>query len=373
MRVRRVAWRSFRLPFAETFVTAHGPVTAREGVVVRLVADDGLEGLGEASPVTAFGGGTARDVMRLLAELASGLVGLEASEVEALLSRLASQGPGVAAVRCALDTALCDLRARHAGVPVAMLLGGDATRAVPVNAVVGARATEAAVATARSAVDRGFRCVKLKVGVEESLEAEVERVDAVREAIGPTVKLRLDANGAWSVDAAVKVLRRLEPYEIELVEQPVAAQDLAGMARVRRETDIPIAADEAVAGVDRARRVVEAGAADVLVVKPMVAGGPRPAAEIVALARAAGLTAFVTSTVDAGIGVAAALHVAAVLPETAPACGLATGALLVADLVAPSLLVRNGAMALPPGSGLGVTLDEEQMAAYGDEWQEVAG
>jgi len=176
-----------------------------------------------------------------------------------------------------------------------------------------------------------------------SREAEIARVAAVRAALGPAIRLRLDANGAWGVDEAIAIIRAVERYGIELVEQPAPVDDLAGLARVRAAVDTPIAADESVGGPEQARQVVEAGAADVLIVKPIPAGGLRRAREVIALAQAAGLRALVTTTIDSGVGVAAALHLAATLPAPPLACGLATGPLLVGDLIAAPLYARAGA------------------------------
>jgi O-succinylbenzoate synthase len=196
-------------------------------------------------------------------------------------------------------------------------------------------------------------------------------VAAVREAMGPEMKLRIDANGAWGVEQAVGAIRKLEEYDLEMVEQPVAAGDLPGLARVHAEVHVPIAADEAVTGVGAAERVLEAGAADLLVVKPMVVGGLRPACRIIELAAAAGAGAIVTTSIDSGVGTAAALHLAATLPPGGPACGLATGSLLAADLITHPLVARCGRMELPDGPGLGVELDEGQLARYGGVEREV--
>ncbi len=195
---------------------------------------------------------------------------------------------------------------------------------------------------------------------------------AVREALGPEIKLRIDANGAWGVEQAVRAIRGLEEYDLEMVEQPVAAGDLPGLARVRAEVDAPIAADEDVTDVEAAELVLEAGAADVLVVKPMVVGGLRPARRIIEMVAAAGAEAVVTTTLDSGIGTAAALHLAATLPPGSPACGLATGSLLAADLITGPLVASCGRMELPDGPGLGVKLDEGQLAQYGGIEREVA-
>ena len=150
----------------------------------------------------------------------------------------------------------------------------------------------------------------------------------------------------------------------------MAAGDLEGMAQVRSAVATPIGADESVRGPEQARHVVEASAADVLIVKPMLAGGLRRSRQIVELALAAGLEALVTSTIDAGVGVAAALHLAATLP-TPRACGLATAALLVDDLLTCPLAILDGAMHLPSGPGLGVALDTQALARYGGAWRTI--
>nr|HRC77440.1 enolase C-terminal domain-like protein [Kouleothrix sp.] len=130
--------------------------------------------------------------------------------------------------------------------------------------------------------------------------------------------------------------------------------------------------DEAVGGPAQARRVISAGAADVLVLKPMMAGGLRRGRAIIALAQAAGMQTIVTTTIDSGVGVAAALHLAATLPAPPPACGLATGTLLAGDLLVQPVIIRNGAIRLPVQPGLGVRLDERQLARYAGEWRQIA-
>ncbi|MBI3978171.1 MAG: o-succinylbenzoate synthase [Chloroflexi bacterium] len=364
LRIRRVAWATFRIPYTSAFSTAHGAEAVREGLILRLTADDGLVGLGEASPVPAVGGGTLADALSIIADLAPRLVGLD-------LAALDFRRAGATAVACAVDTALLDLRARAAGIVVATLLGGDGGRAVPVNATVGVVAADGAAAAARRAVLDGYACVKLKVGVAGTAAAEIDRIAAVSAAIGPGGRLRLDANGAWDVATAIAILREVERFDLELVEQPVAADDLAGMARVRESVGIPIAADESGGGPAQARQVIAAGAADVLVVKPMMAGGLRPALAVIELARVAGLGAVVTTTIDAGVGVAAALHLATAVPDPPRACGLATGPLLAGDLIVHPLSSQAGTMRIPAGLGLGVDLDEQQIARYGGVWHEV--
>jgi o-succinylbenzoate synthase len=363
MRIAQVRCTAFRVPFRVPFVTAHGTIAAREGLLLRLATVDGLIGLGEGSSVPGFGG-SLPEIAARLRSLAPQLIGQDLDVLEETIQALDVADPSQAAVAFALDTALFDLRSQAAGVPLAALLGCEANRSVPVNATIGAASTEHAVVAARAAVSAGFRCLKLKVGAGGSEADEVSRIEAVREAIGPEPRLRLDANGAWQVEEAIRILKAVEHTKLEYVEQPVAAGDLAGMVRVRGSVATRVAADEAVGGIEQARRVLDAGAADVLVIKPMLAGGLRRSLEIAAAARAAGLDAVITTTLDTGSGTAAALQIAACLPPPLLACGLATGPLLVDDLLVRSLPIVAGAMQVPQIPGLGVTPDEGRLASY---------
>lgn len=367
--IAQIAWRTYAIPFAAAFTTAHGVAHQRTGAIVRVRADSGLVGLGEIAPLPEFGGGTLADALAGLPALADGLLGGTVGQALDRLDRLDYAAAGVAAQACGLDTALLDVAAQAAGLPLARLLSPGASAQVPVNATIGAAGRAAAVAAAAQAAEAGFGCVKLKVGVAPTRTDEIERIAAVRSALGPNLRLRLDANGAWGVAEAIAIIRAAERYGIELVEQPVAAHDLAGMAQVRRAVGAPIAADEAVGGPEQARLVIAAGAADVLIIKPMLAGGLRRAQAIGALAQAAGLHTIVTTTIDTGVGVAAALHLAATLPPPQPACGLATGALLASDLLAEPLAVRHGALRLPARPGLGVALDLHALERYAGAWQ----
>ncbi|MEO7908202.1 MAG: enolase C-terminal domain-like protein [Roseiflexaceae bacterium] len=371
MRIVRIAWLPFRVPYVVPFSTAHGSEQERCGVIVRVTVDGSRVGLGEASPLPAFGGGTLDDTLARIAEVAAQIVGQDLDAALALLDRLDYAEAGMSAAACGFDTALLDVKAQVAGLPLAQLLLAGAASAVPVNATVAALEIDVACRAAGQAAQAGILCVKLKVGVLDTRAAELARIAAVRATIGAHVRLRLDANAAWDVPEAIAFIRAAERYQLELVEQPVAADDLAGMALVRAAVHTPIAADESVGGPEQAARVIAAAAADILVIKPMMAGGLRRARAIIAQAQLAGLATFITTTIDTGVGVAAALHLAATLP-TPLACGLATGPLLVGDLLIQPIVVRNGALYLADQPGLGVHIDERQVALYASGWQEVA-
>jgi o-succinylbenzoate synthase len=368
MNVVEVQWQGYRLPFHQNFSTAHAKMAAREGIIVRVITDHGIEGFGEIAPLPAFGGGS---LTAAITQLSALVECLQLKTLQQALELLFTEGQAVAStspVRCGLEIALLDALGKANGCAVSTLLApvGFAPRAtVPVNAIISAGEMEAAIAIARDARKSGFRCVKLKVGLGSSAREEIERIAMVRDAIGPEMHLRLDANEAWSLDEANAILSHCIPYDIQYIEQPLKAHDLAGMRALRQGVPIPIAADEAVHGLESAYQVLASEAADILIIKPQLAGGLRVGQQINQAAAERGVQSVITSTLESGIGLAAALHLAAVSSGIAFECGLATLHLLVDDLLVSDLPICDGFMAVPTGPGLGVVLDWEALNKYG--------
>jgi o-succinylbenzoate synthase len=206
---------------------------------------------------------------------------------------------------------------------------------IPVNVTVPAVGPEQAI---RIVAGSGCRTAKVKVAERGQAEAEdVERVEAVREALGPAGKIRVDANGGWDSRQAERMLRRLAAFGLEYAEQPCAT--LAELAELRRHIDIPVAADESVRRAEDPLRVRAADAADIVVLKVQPLGGVRAALQV---AEACGLPVVVSSAVDTSVGLAAGVALAAALPELPYACGLATMALLDGDVTADPLLPDQG-------------------------------
>jgi o-succinylbenzoate synthase len=343
-------------------------------VLLALESDSGLTAYGEATPIGGFGLESIEESERALEGLARGLLGRDPSDGLSLLEELRARAPRAPVARAALDAALHDLRARAEGQSLAALLSGGEARlergAVRVNALVSGGDPAEVEARARAAALEGYGTLKLKVGARGLAEDEL-RVAALRRGAGAEPKLRLDAGCAWDEKTAGEALARLARFEIEFVEQPVAAGDVAGLARLRASSPIALAADEAAVTESDAARVIESRAADVIVVKPAAAGGLRPAARIAARARDAGLRIVVTSLLDSAIAVAAALHFTASLEGELPACGLATGSLFERDL-AQLPQVRDGRLSLPSGPGLGIVPDADALeAAATGSWREI--
>ncbi|MSQ41633.1 MAG: o-succinylbenzoate synthase [Dehalococcoidia bacterium] len=362
-RLALLRWRPFRLPLRHRFESATGVLVAREGVLVELHDTDGASGIGEASPTASLGGGERVDVLRLLARHAAALLAAGDAAASAV-----ADGPGAAALRCALDTALLDLAARRRDLPVAALLAERPASSVLVNAVIGGGTAEEVAAHARAATAAGYGVLKLKVGTSD-LGHDIDTVAAVRAAC-PGATLRLDANGAWDEHTATQAMRRLALFGVELLEQPVPAAEVEALARLRVSAPLRIAADEAIASEAGADRVLALRAADLLVLKPMLLGGPRPALALAQRAAQRGIGSFATTSFDSSVGTAAALHLAAALPWDA-AQGLGTGDHLAADLVVEPLRPAGGRLAVR-GPGLGVELDAGALDALATApWSEV--
>ncbi|MCL4545855.1 MAG: o-succinylbenzoate synthase [Chloroflexi bacterium] len=371
MRLRKLRWWRYRVPLQRGVTTARGVLEVREGALLCIETASGRLGWGEAAPLELFGQGMAQVwqalprtgavVRHLLGDRAvtTDEAGTIASSAWHETLRLLP--PSLA---FAVETAVLDTLAQERGHPLAALLTPFSHRRVTVNAVASDAATEDAVQEARVAVDAGFRTLKLKVGVAVDQEAEVERVKAVRSAIGCGARLRLDANGAWTPAEAIAVLRELAEQRIELVEQPVRTEDIDGFTHVHEAIPLPLAADESVDDPRRARALLARGAVTALVLKPTVLGGIGATLALAALAARANVASIVTSSFETGVGLAACLATAAALPELPFACGLATAGHLQSDLVRSRPLLESGELLVPRSPGLGVVIDRQSLERY---------
>lgn len=372
----RVAWRPFRLPLRAETYAAHGTASSRDGLLIVVEGVEGARGLGEASPLPSYSGGSVEECAAILAGFATGLLASPAESLWRSLPPLVGGHPGsVAALACGFETAVADLLARTEGVPLHRFLrprpGADADAVIEANAVIDNPDPMRAAEETRDAIQAGFTTLKVKIG----FDLDRQRLAAVRAVAGPFVHLRADANGAWDEAATLEALPRLAAAGVELLEQPLPpAAGPAALARVRAAGSVRIAADEGCRTTAELGALLAAGAIDAAVVKPM-ASGLRESLAILAAAREAALDAIVTTTFDAGIGTALAMHLAATLDAPRPACGIATHARLAADIVTGVPPLETGRVTLPGIAhipGLGLTLDEAALEAHATgPWQEV--
>jgi len=333
----------FALDLERPLSTAAGTVDRREGFLVT-VDVNGERGVGEATPLSGWTESLAdcrRALERALDRLDSGR-----TDAEAALDAL---DPGeTPAARHGLALAILDARSRAADRPLYRELGGEErVESVPVNATIGDGTTIETLSTAETATERGYRCLKVKVGARPLAE-DVDRLRAIRDA-RPGIELRADANGAWDRETAREALHAFAGLDVAYVEQPLPPRRLDTHADLRGGS-VGVALDETLAEYDPVT-VLDAGAADVLVLKPMALGGPDRARAVAMRARAVGATPVVTTTVDAAVARSGAVHVAASVPDIA-ACGLATADRLRSDLLADVAPVSQGRVTVPQSPGV---------------------
>ncbi len=334
-------------------------------VFVKVHTDVGIIGLGEVSCTPAWSGEDHRSAAHFIAEyLAPQLIGEDPTHIERLTAKMSAVLAGNPFTRAGLEMALWDILGKSAGLPVYRLLGGPVRDSVPIKFSISGLEPDKAADLASWAVAEGFRAMKVKVGIEP--EQDVARVRAVRAAIGPDIRLGVDANGGWSPHRAVQMIRRLMDYDLFFVEQPVAAANIRWLADIRQKVSSPIMADESVFTLQDAVSLVRAEAADVLSVY-VGKGGIGPARKIAAVAEGAGIICTIGSNLEMGVASAAMIHLAMATPgigaEEFP-CDIIGPFYYDEDLLAEPLPIASGQARPFERPGLGIELDEEKVKRY---------
>jgi L-alanine-DL-glutamate epimerase-like enolase superfamily enzyme len=360
MRITHVESLMVDIPFVVPFVVWRGTSPSKRHVFVRIETNTGLTGWGEAPPFLYYAPETALDVHTFVRDvLTNELLDQDPRDLRRLMHGFdAFDGHHFA--RAAVETALWDLLAQTANLPLYRLLGGAVRAAVPVTAVVHTEAPATMAAAAAELVGRGFTSLKLKIGF--GLDEDEAMVAAVREAVGPRPLIRVDAEEHYTVKEALALGRRLDRFGIELISQPVPRDDWNGMRTLRQQLPMPVLADEGIHSAADVMRAVRAQAADMVNIKVLKSGGLLAAAEMAAIGRANHLPVLIGSMIETGIGSLAAAHLAITLPGvfSTELCG---PLLFTADALATPLTIRDGAIWLDPDTpGLGHTPDLDFLA-----------
>ena len=335
-------------------------------LVVRVHTDEGLCGLGEVSCTPRWSGEdqfTAAHFIRTI--FGPALSGEDPRDIEHLSARMRGAVAGNPFTKAALEMALWDILGKSVGLPVYRLLGGPVRQHVPIKWSISGVEPERAAAIATWAAEQGFTAMKVKVGIDA--EQDVARVRAVRKAIGPKVRLGVDANGAWRPAMAVAMIRRLEEFDIYFAEQPVPPADVSWLADVRRQVSVPILADESVYSPQDALAIIRAGGADAFSVYVGKAAGIAPARTIASLAEVAALGCTIGSNLELGVGTAAMVHLALATPGITAdeyPCDIIGPLYYSDDILAEPLSLAHGAAAAIDRPGLGIELDEEKLRRY---------
>jgi L-alanine-DL-glutamate epimerase-like enolase superfamily enzyme len=345
------------------FKNAYITKTKQRSAVVRITDQDGQVGLGNIDPSPGYSVETIEQSLETLAEtLGPAALGQDFSNIHLLTAHLDRQVDHFLDAKAAIEMAATDLIGRRHGLCVSDLLGGSVVDQAQFNAWIGIVSPEEAAAEAKRWFDAGWRSTKIKIGGD--IYADRERVAAVRKATSPEFKIRVDANAGYQVDQAIELGKMLEPYGLELMEQPVAAEDLGGLKAVRQAVNIPIMADEAITDFDSLIQIIRLQAADIVKLKVMKQGGFLRTSRMMACAEAAGLGVVIGHGFGLGINTMAEILLASTSRAVLSGYECVGPIKTSDDIVTHKLDLTRGWLAIPHGPGLGVELDEAKLERF---------
>jgi L-alanine-DL-glutamate epimerase-like enolase superfamily enzyme len=338
---------------------ALGGTAASEGFVLRLEADDGTEGYGYCASAFHYGisvGG----LRNALETFIPHVIDRDPFDVEPIMVDLDRALYQNSQAKAAVEIALHDLMARSLGVPVYRLLGGLVRESIPVLRILALKQPDEMAANAQKLIDQGYRYLKIKVGGDERLD--VARLRAIRAQVGPEVHFTIDANQSYGPKEAIRAIKQMEEFGLDLVEQPVRADDFDGLAMVTRAVDTMVEADEAAKSLPDIFRLIQMRAVDSLSIKLMKLGGLRASKLAAGMCQAADVRCRVGAAVGSRIVNAACMHFVASTPNIDYACELGEYARLLDD-PAEGLEIERGELHVPQTVGLGVTVRRPVAAA----------
>ena len=310
MKITKISVRRIHIPLRTPFKTALRTVSEVHDVIVMIETDAGLTGYGEAPPTAVITGDTIGSIENAVNEcIAPALTGMETGDLDGIMKRLDKCIVKNTSAKAAVDMAVLDLYAKELGVPLYKALGGN-RKELETDLTISVNPVEEMVNDSLDAVARGFRILKIKVGKGDA--SDVDRMKAIREAVGKDIVLRVDANQGWTEKQAVRLITQMEDAGVgaELIEQPVPAHQIDALRRITQQVNTPILADESVFSAKDALTIIQTRAADLINIKLMKAGGIWQALKICALAEMHDVECMIGCMLESKLAVSAAAHLA---------------------------------------------------------------
>jgi o-succinylbenzoate synthase len=345
------------LNYKEPFRIAPGAHTESHNVVVKIVTDYSVIGWGESSPSERVTNETAETVINAIDKIAPKLIGMCPLRIEQTVEVMDSVVRDNPAAKAAIDIALHDILGKTVKKPLFMVMGGYRTQ-VLTDITLGIKSPKEMAKDAAKYVKQGFKALKVKVGVNPT--EDVERIRLIRKAAGEDIQIRIDANQGWTPKQAIEALNKMEKFNIQFAEQPVPAENMKGLVEVKKNSPIPIMADESVHSPEDAIRLIQAEAVDLINIKLMKSGGILKGRKIAEIAEAAGIPCMIGCMGESEIGIAAGAHLAAAVKNIQYAD-------LDSDILLKDKIVKKGGTKVkssmrifPKQNGLGIKeLDEK--------------
>ena len=349
MKIRELEIHPLLIPLKEPFTISLGTIEESNNVIIRIKTDE-FTGYGEAAPAPRITGDTQNQIIEGLKHVKKILIGKDPFDIIRIEEEIDRALRGNHPLKNAVDMALLDLIGKEIKKPVYKFLGGYRSE-FRTDFTIGIKKPEEMAKDAIKIVEDGFDTIKIKVGVDP--EEDIERIKRIRDAVGYKIKLRADANQGWSPKEAVKAVKSMEKYDLELIEQPVPWWNIKGLRWVRERVDIPVMADESVFSPQDALRLIEEKAVDMFNIKLMKCGGITNGIKIANIAEAAGMECMVGCMSETGVSITAASHLVASARNITRA-DLDSSLTLVKDPAKGGVKIERGKVILPDGDGLGI-------------------
>lgn len=353
MKIKSIHVYYLNIPLTSPLTLFGEKLTKAKNFLIEVQTNDGIRGIGEGSPLQSITGETQESCIFLAQKIKKRLLGMNCFAIEEISALLSKHTQTSSSVSAAFDMALYDILGKAHNLPLFRLLGGGKS-SFETDITIGRDDPERMSMAARIAVQKGYRTLKLKVG--GSPELDIARVKAVRNTVGEKVTIRIDVNQRWSVKQAIDTIDKMGKYQIQLVEQPVAKEDIAGMKRIKKKTLIPIMADESLFSPSDAIDLIKNDTCDFFNIKLMKSGGLNRSLKIMNIAEAANINCMVGCILESRLGLTAASHLVASQSRSIIA-DLDSNMLHAVDPVIGGITFKKNIITIPEKPGLGVEVD----------------
>lgn len=347
------------IPLKEPFVISLGPIYNAESVIVVIRTNGGIVGFGECSPFATINGETAATCMVVGKYFAKALKGADPLNIAQHISTMDSIIYGNSSIKSAFDMALYDIAAQHEGVPLYKYLGGDIEKVIVTDYTVSIGEPAQMAIDALKILKAGYPAIKIKVGKDGA--KDVERIRMIRDAVGPDIPLRIDANQGWSVEEAITTLNAMKPFNIQHCEEPIARWNILELSLVKAESPIPIMSDESCGDDHDAERLIRLGACDYMNIKLGKSGGIYKALKMVEMAASANIHLQVGAFMESRLAMTAFAHFSLCSPMIQH-FDFDTALMFSEDPVTGGIAYKeNGVIEVPHTPGLGASISQSRL------------
>ncbi len=363
MKITKIESIPVRVPLKGEWRISSGARTHSDYVIVKVFTDEGIVGIGEASPVPRWAEETQGSIMYVLENMIGpSIIGMDPFQFDHVNEKMDSLMQRNIFAKAAVDMALYDIAGKYLHTPVYNLIGGLYRKSIPLAFVTGIKTFREAQKDIEQALQDGFKTFKVKVG--NNILEDIDLVSKIRKCIGDNLEITVDANAGWGTREAIEAINRLDEFYLGAVEQPVQRWNIDGLREVKNSVRPAIMADESLFDLHDALMLIKHEAADIFNTYVSKGGGMSNNQKVVAVAEAAGIPCLLGSMIELGIGTAAGLHFVAATKNVCLPNYIVGTLMHKDDVIKEKFELKDGCLEVPDGEGLGITLDDEKIEKY---------